>query len=88
VFRLAERRLSPAEFSMIAESVPGVERVLDLAPAVGETSGGIGDLALPFSLLGMPPRLIPPFVETVVDFVQATGSDPIAGLLRRTILGP
>jgi hypothetical protein len=88
VFRLAQQRLSPAVFSMITESVPGVERVLAVAPAVGETGAGIDDLALPFSLLGMSPRLIPAFLQIVVDFVQATGSDPIAGLLRRTIFGP
>lgn len=88
VFRLAQQRLSPPEFAIIAESVPGIRRVLDAAPAVGETSGGIDDLAVPFSLLDMPPDLIPPFVEIVLDFVRQTGSDPIAGLLRRTLFSP
>ena len=85
VFRLAQQRLSPAEFSIIAESVPGIDRVLDAAPAVGEAAGGIDDLALPFSLLGMPSSLIVPVVEIVLDFVEATGGDPVAGLLRRTL---
>ena len=88
VFRLAEQRLSPAEFSIIAGSLPGVDRVLDAAPAVAASSGGIEDLAAPFALLGMPSSLIPPFVASVLDFAAANGSEPVAGLLRRTLVGP
>jgi hypothetical protein len=88
VFRLAEQRLSPAGFSMIAESVPGVERALSVAPGVGRRAAASTIWHCPSRCSGMPSRLIPPFVETVVDFVQATGSDPIAGMLRRTLLGP
>jgi hypothetical protein len=87
VFRLASQRLGPAEFSIIAESVPGIARVVDAAPAIAETGGGLDDLTVPFSLLGIAPSLIPAFVEIVVDFVGTAGSDPAAGLLRRSLVG-
>jgi hypothetical protein len=86
VFRLAEQRLSPAEFSIIAGSLPGVDGVLDAAPAVAASAGGIDDLAAPFALLGMPSALIPPFVAIVLDYAGAQGSEPVAGLLRRTLV--
>jgi len=88
VFRLAEQRLSPAEFSIIAGSLPGVDGLLEIAPAVAGQAGGLDDLALPFALLGMPQALIAPFVGIVLDFASANGSEPVAGLLRRTLLAP
>ena len=88
IFRLAEQRLSPAEFSIITGSLPGIGRLLDVAPAVAAQGGGLEDLVLPFSLLGMPSPLIPPFVELVLDFARADGSGPAAGLLRRTLRAP
>ena len=86
IFGLAEQRLSPAEFSIIAGSLPGVERVLDAAPAVRPSGGGIEDLAAPFALLGMPASLVPPFVAIVLDYAGDQGSAPVAGLLRRTLV--
>jgi Protein of unknown function VcgC/VcgE (DUF2780) len=102
VLKLAEERLGPSEFSMIEDSVPGADQLLEAAPALGEAPGALGGassalglsdlgglapLTGAFSLLGMSPEMIPQFAETVLGYVQSGGGEPVAGLLQRALLG-
>jgi hypothetical protein len=47
IFNLARERLTPEQFSGIADAVPGIDTMLSAAPAAGETaeeSGGVGSV--------------------------------------------
>ena len=97
LFGLAKSRLSPADFSKVASSVPGIDGLIKSAPAAPKKTGlsglensvagdlgGLGGLATmagPFKKLGLSPDMAAKFVPILTQFVQSKGGASVASLL-------
>ena len=97
LFGLAKSRLSPADFSKVAASVPGIDKLIKSAPAVPKSSassglsglansvpgglGGLASLAGPFKKLGLSPEMAAKFVPVITKFVESKGGSGVAELL-------
>jgi len=97
LFGLAKSRLNPADFSKVAASVPGIDSLINSAPAASKNSaasglsgmassvpGGLGSLvsmAGPFKKLGLPQEMAAKFVPVVTKFVGSKGGAGVAELL-------
>jgi len=97
LFGLAKSRLSPADFSKVAASVPGIDKLIKSAPTGSSVAGvsglsglekslpgGVGGLASvagTFQKLGMSPRMAEKFVPVLTKFVQSRGGGSAASLL-------
>jgi len=94
IFALAKSRLSPADFSKVAASVPGMEGFLKAAPAPkGAASmltslesvapggpGGLASLAGSFKSLKLSPEMAGKFVPVLQNYIGAKGGSSVAGL--------
>ena len=45
VFQLAKQNLSVEDFSTVAKSVPGIDKMMDLAPKAGTSSSTLGNIS-------------------------------------------
>jgi hypothetical protein len=95
LFGLAKSRLSGADFSKVADAVPGMGNLLKAAPQPDNTStsglssltgslpGGIGGMAsmASFEKLGLSPDMVSKFVPIMTSFVQSKGGSSTASLL-------
>jgi hypothetical protein len=97
LFGLAKSRLNPADFSKVAASVPGIDKLIKSAPAVPKNSassglagmansvpgglGGLVSLAGPFRKLGLSPEMAAKFVPVITSFVESKGGSGVAELL-------
>ena len=97
LFGLAKSRLSSADFSKVANSVPGIESLIKSAPAASKNSvlngipgagnsmsGALGSMAAaagPFKKLGLSPEMAAKFVPVLTKFVEAKGGSGVAALL-------
>lgn len=95
LFGLAKSRLSPADFSKVAASVPGIDGLIKSAPAPSGSKGlsalpgvsGFGDLgglastAGSFKKLGLSPDMAAKFVPVLTKFAQSKGGSGVASIL-------
>jgi hypothetical protein len=94
LFSLAKHKLSPADFSKVAEVVPGMGSFLKAAPAADKTSelsslttslggemGNLASTASAFQKLGLSPDMVGKFVPILTSFVQGKGGANVASLL-------
>src|SRR4051812_11799103 len=95
LFGLAKTRMSPGDFSKVADTVPGMDALLKAAPTVSGGGGipGVSGSALPgglgglasvagsFQKLGLSPSMAAKFVPLLTNFVQAKGGASVASLL-------
>ena len=97
LFGLAKNRLSPADFSKVAGTVPGIEGLIKSAPAASKNSavpglsgmesalpgnlGGLAPVAGSFKKLGMSPQMAAKFVPVLTQFVQSKGGAGVASVL-------
>ena len=98
LFGVAQSRLSPNEFSQVANAVPGMDLLLKAAPAasaVGGTSGalsrlsgsagGLAGAASAFSNLGLKPELVAKAVPILTAFVTKSGGANVGNLLASVL---
>jgi hypothetical protein len=92
LFDLAKSRLSPGDFSKVADSVPGIGGLIKSAPAssvaksIGGLSGpgslgGLASVAGSFQKLGLSPEMVGKFVPVLTQFVESKGGSGVASLL-------
>ena len=95
LFGIAKSRLSGAQFSQIANAVPGMDALLKAAPAVAPaSSAGLGSLsqlggsagalaaaAPAFSKLGLKPEMAAKAVPVLTSFVSKSGGTSVGNLL-------
>jgi hypothetical protein len=96
LFGMAKTKLSPGDFTKVADVVPGLDGLLGAAPkpAGGATdmlssvggmlpgkAGSIASMAGSFKSLGLSPDMAAKFVPIMSKYVQAKGGSDIAGLL-------
>ena len=95
LFKLAKSTLSPADFSKVADAVPGMSGLLKAAPKTKSSSpldslgssfsgsaGGLASVASSFKSLGLSPAMAQKFVPVLTQYVQAKGGSSVASLLE------
>lgn len=81
---LAKEKLPPADFTKVANVVPGAGKYMELAKTLGAVSGPLKNMAgLNGALgkLGMTPEVIAKFVPTVSNFMGKAGGGTVSNLL-------
>jgi hypothetical protein len=93
LFGVAKSRLKPEEFSQVAAAVPGMDALLEAAPAAGAvgTSGGLSQIAgsasglaaasSAFTKLGLKPEMVSKAIPVLTSFVSKSGGANVASLL-------
>lgn len=92
LFGLAKSRLSPADFGKVAASVPGIDGLIESAPASSSSKnfsgltglgglGGLASVAGSFKKLGLSPAMAAKFVPVLTKFVEAKGGSGVASTL-------
>jgi Protein of unknown function VcgC/VcgE (DUF2780) len=89
LFSVAKSRLSPADFSQVANAVPGMDSLLGAAPAGGQsalsqvagTAGGLATAASSFTKLGLKPEMVAKAVPVLTSFVTKSGGANVGSLL-------
>lgn len=100
IFSVAQQRMSPGDFSLLSNSVPGMDRYLSSAPqqvanspsllgAAGSLMGGqlgnLANVAGSFQSLGMNPSMVGQFVPVLLQYVQNQGGAATMNLLQRAL---
>lgn len=100
IFSAAQQRMNPGDFSLLSNSVPGMDRYLSSVPqqvtgspsllgAAGSLMGGqlgsLANLAGSFQSLGMNPSMVSQFVPVVLQYVQNQGGAATMNLLQRAL---
>lgn len=81
---LAKEKLPAADFTKVANIVPGASKYMELAKTLGAVSGPLKNMAgLNGALgkLGMTPEVIAKFVPTVSNFMGKAGGGTVSTLL-------
>ena len=96
LFGLAKTRLKPADFTKVADAVPGMDGLLNAAPkpkeggmdalsAVGGMlpgkAGQLASVASSFKSLGLSPKMAVKFVPIMTQFVNIKGGSAVGNLL-------
>ncbi|MGF1494440.1 MAG: DUF2780 domain-containing protein [Microcoleaceae cyanobacterium] len=101
LFQLAKSKLGDNEFAKVAQLVPGVGDMMQMAPntntgvagalgglasAVGGSNlGNLASLAGGFTELGLNPAMVNQFVPIVTSYVQTKGGAEVGGLLAQIL---
>ena len=81
---LAQGKLDPADFTKIANSIPGLDNIMKQAKDLGAITGPITSIAGvedSFSKLGMNKDMIGKFVPEITNYVTKSGGAEVANLL-------
>jgi hypothetical protein len=94
LFKLAQSKLKPEDWTKVAGAVPGMDSLLKAAPggAVG-TSGipgasslaGLADVSSAFSKLGLKPELVAKAIPVLTSFVSKSGGAEVGKLLANAL---
>lgn len=89
VFALAKSKLSPGDFSQVANAVPGMDGLLKAAPALGGSAlgsmGAMAALGPAFQKLGISPAVASKFIPAVTQFVGSKGGADVAKILASAL---
>lgn len=83
---LAKEKLPGADYSKIANLLPGAGKYIDMAKSLGAVVGPLKNmmgLNKAFGKLGMNSETSAKFVPTVTDFLGTAGGDSVKGLLGK-----
>jgi Protein of unknown function VcgC/VcgE (DUF2780) len=93
LFGVAKSRLKPEDFSKVAAAVPGMDSLLNAAPAAaagglssiagaaGGAAGGLASAANAFTKLGLKPSMVAQAVPVLTNYVTKTGGAQVGSLL-------
>jgi hypothetical protein len=89
LFGTAKSRLAPADWTKVAQAVPGMASLLKAAPAAAgggaanplSPVAGLASAASAFSKLGLSPDLVAKAVPVLTSFVGKSGGADVAKLL-------
>jgi hypothetical protein len=97
LFRVAQSRLKPNEFSQVASAVPGMTSLLNAAPAadgkagtsgaagalsqIAGSAGGLSSAISAFRELGLKPELVAKAIPVLTSFVTKSGGANVGNLL-------
>jgi Protein of unknown function VcgC/VcgE (DUF2780) len=89
LFGVAKSRLKPEEFSQVSAAVPGMDSLLNVAPAMpggalssmAASAGGLAAVANSFSKLGLKPEMVGKAIPVLTSFVTKSGGAKVGSLL-------
>lgn len=96
---MAQGNMNPQAFATLSKSVPGMDSMLNAAPAMSNLSGGLsslmGDnsnalgnvtaLAASFQQLNLSPDMVSQFIPIVTNYVSKTSGQATANLLQSAL---
>jgi len=99
IFQTAQRSMNPQAFTTLSKSVPGMDSMLNAAPAMSNLSGSLsslaGDkssqsgnmtaLAASFQQLNLSPDMVSQFIPIVTSYVNKTSGQATANLLQSAL---
>lgn len=99
IFQLAQNKMTPDTFAMMARSIPGMDRMLSAAPPMSSLSSGLsslmGDkdntlgsvaaLAASFQQLDLAPDMVARFIPIITNYVQQASGEVTANLLQTAL---
>lgn len=99
IFQMAQGNMNPQAFATLSKSVPGMDSMLNAAPAMSNLSGGLsslmGDknntlgnvtaLAASFQQLNLSPDMVSQFIPIVTNYVSKTSGQATANLLQTAL---
>jgi hypothetical protein len=95
IFKMAKDNLGAGDFSKVSAAVPGVDGLINAAPASGGALGGItkmfggggglAGLAGGFSKLGLDAGMVSKYVPVILSFVQSKGGDGVKSMLEKVL---
>ena len=96
LFKQAKEKLSGEDFTKVSSSVPGIDGLINAAPASGGGllggvtkmfggGSGLAGLAGGFSKLGLDSGMIGKFVPIILSFVQSKGGDGVKAILEKVL---
>ena len=99
IFQMAQGNMNPQAFATLSKSVPGMDSMLNAAPAMSNLSGGLsslmGDnsnalgnvtaLAASFQQLNLSPDMVSQFIPIVTNYVSKTSGQVTADLFRSAL---
>jgi len=100
VFRKAKNNMSSSDYSQLLSALPGIDSLIDAAPAVGGlaksassmfgsssgSAGGMAALTDSFNKLGLSPDMINKYVDIILDFAQSEGGQQAMSFLKNALL--
>lgn len=99
IFQMAQGTMNPQAFATLSKSIPGMDSMLNAAPAMSNLSGGLssmlGDknntlgnvtaLAASFQQLNLSPDMVSQFIPIVTNYVSKTSGQVSADLLKSAL---
>ena len=99
IFQMAQGTMNPQAFATLSKSIPGMDSMLNAAPAMSNLSGGLsslmGDksntlgnvtaLAASFQQLSLSPDMVSQFIPIVTNYVSKTSGQTTADLLQSAL---
>ncbi|WP_292996677.1 DUF2780 domain-containing protein [Nitrosomonas sp.] len=99
IFQMAQGSMNPQAFATLSKSVPGMDSMLNAAPAMSNLSGGLsslmGDknnklgnvtaLAASFQQLNLSPDMVSQFIPIVTNYVSKTSGQATANLFQSAL---
>ena len=99
IFQMAQESMNPQAFATLSKSVPGMDSMLNAAPAMSNLSGGLsslmGDknntlgnvtaLAASFQQLNLSPDMVSQFIPIVTNYVSKTSGQATANLFQSAL---
>ncbi len=99
IFDYAKNNMSAADFTKVANGLPGIDSLIGAAPqadsggllggisSLGGSSGGaMGELAGRFGTLGLSPESINEFIPVILEYAQSEGGAQVMNLLKGALL--
>jgi hypothetical protein len=88
MLKLAQEKLSAGDFDQVAKAIPGAQKYLDKAKALGAYTGALnnlGGLNGALAKLGIPPDTAAKFVPAVTNYVSKLGGSKTGALLKSAL---
>jgi hypothetical protein len=101
IFSAAKDNMAPQDFSTVLKALPGIDRLMAAAPAVGGSSTGgltsmlgsmagstdtMAGLVQAFSKLGLDSNMVGKFMNTVFEYANSEGGKNVMNLLKDALL--
>ncbi|MBY0484044.1 DUF2780 domain-containing protein [Nitrosomonas sp.] len=100
IFQMAQGSMNPQAFATLSKSVPGMDSMLNAAPAMSNLSGGLSSLmgennnslgnvtalAASFQQLNLSPDMVNQFIPIITNYVSKTSGQATANLLQSALI--
>lgn len=99
IFDYAKNNMSAADFTKVADGLPGIDSLIGAAPQAesgslasglsslgGSSAGGMGELTSQFGTLGLSPESINEFIPMILEYAQSEGGTQVVNLLKGALL--